>query len=487
MKRNLWITLCLPLLLCGCNDWLDVKSNTNIIEKDIFSENSGFHTAVNGVYNLVGDRRLYGCDLTYGMASVLGNNYQETSLPTAYAGLAQGDYESKASTGIIDPVWEKAYEAIANCNNIIKQAESKSNGFFDEGELEKNMIIGEMKGVRAMLHLDILRLFAPIPSLAGSDKYIPYVENFPDRQPEHKTVAQVMELIVRDLKDAKDALKYLDTEYNTGAIDSYGARMAGSVAAGSPLKSKFFTTRGARMNYFAATALLARAYLWNGEDEKAYNEAKEIYDFNVSRQWYQCTPQTTFTNYWKMPHDILFASYNKKMYDVLTDVLATSTYDINFYYKHEDVLFGGDTDDFRYLYLLLDDAYEAGRHLSLRWHISTGMVMPTEGPLAPVMRMSEVLYIICEYMIRNGSKAEAIGMLNDFRFERGAKAEISATMTDEEALDALYNDFTRESMSEGQTFFLYKRLNRPIFNGATPKDMTGLYVLPIPYSENAYM
>ena len=46
---------------------------------------------------------------------------------------------------------------------------------------------------------------------------------------------------------------------------------------------------------------------------------------------------------------------------------------------------------------------------------------------------------------------------------------------------------TREFMSEGQTFYLYKRLNRSLYNGTGSIDMNGKYVLPLPDSEINYI
>lgn len=76
-------------------------------------------------------------------------------------------------------------------------------------------------------------------------------------------------------------------------------------------------------------------------------------------------------------------------------------------------------------------------------------------------------------------------MLGKVRLARNAIKPLK-DMDSDEFLEVLYNEMTREFLSEGQTFFLYKRLNRPIYNGAEPLDMTGRYVLPIPYSEDVY-
>jgi hypothetical protein len=332
-----------------------------------------------------------------------------------------------------------------------------------------------------MLHLDLLRLFAPIPSLAGEAKYIPYVDVYPSRQPEHLTVAKTLEYIIRDLTEAKNRLKYLDTEYNPSAIATWSARMGGGVSAQSPFGGEFFTTRGTRMNYFAATALLARALQWGGRAKEAHDQAWEICSFGLANGWYSfVVPAETR----KMPADILLATYNEKIYDILARTLETQK---NFCYKNEDVLFANNDDDYRETMLIqLDPVMQL--NLSVRWQKPEGqIILSTEDPLGPVVRMSEAFYIVCEYLIENGRKDEALEYLNAFRFDRGIKSFIPETTTEADLLEILYIDMTREFMSEGQTFYLYKRLNRPIFNGNIPQDMTGRYVLPIPYSENAYL
>ena len=103
-------------------------------------------------------------------------------------------------------------------------------------------------------------------------------------------------------------------------------------------------------------------------------------------------------------------------------------------------------------------------------------------PLLPVMRMSEVFYIMSEYLADH-NLTEAISILNTLKRARGAD-EVGTSLTRDAFLEVLYNDATREFIAEGQTFYLYKRLNRSMYNGEYPIDMTGKYVIPLPDSES---
>ena len=129
-----------------------------------------------------------------------------------------------------------------------------------------------------------------------------------------------------------------------------------------------------------------------------------------------------------------------------------------------------------------------------RWLMPTGNqnnyptleIIKYQGPLAPIIRLSEVVYIMCECLAET-DLSKAIELLEWVRIARGAKTPLDKGMNKTEFLERLYNEIIRESMSEGQSFFMHKRLNRLMYNGEFPVDMTERWILPIPYDESAYM
>ncbi|MDR0544432.1 MAG: RagB/SusD family nutrient uptake outer membrane protein [Odoribacteraceae bacterium] len=499
MKRTT-ITTIIATLLClqgatSCSDWLEVDSSANVQEEVLFEDHDGYRTAVNGIYRLLAQKELYGQQLTWGAASVLGNNYDPARLPgpagpyasVSYRELAAGEYRDDFSTALTDPIWAQGYRVIANCNNLIAHIEKESPDFFPLGETERNMILGEMIGVRAMMHFDILRLFAPSTRADDGKTYIPYVTAFPERQPKHLTVAATLERVIADLERARDLLADPDTIQNASSMTSYTNRLQPS---SSLTTTTFFSTRGARFNYFAALAVLARAYQWRGDAERAHDAAKSVYRFSTGKTWFSFTPASNLSTvetsiHRKMPQDILFALYNNNMYAMVSTAIINSTSQ-SFFLKNDDKLFENDNDDFR-LRLINDDK------TSRRWSMPTTnqSLYPTadiikyQGPLAPVARLSEMIYIMCEYLV-DVDKPQAIALLEKVRTARGAK-RLLGNPSREEFLRELYLEMTREFMSEGQTFALYKRLDAPMYNGAGVIDMTGKYALPIPYSEEAYV
>jgi pentatricopeptide repeat protein len=115
-------------------------------------------------------------------------------------------------------------------------------------------------------------------------------------------------------------------------------------------------------------------------------------------------------------------------------------------------------------------------------------VAAQQGPLLPVMRFTEMYHILIEYYIRQGNIPEAVTIFNTLRSNRGAKSKIADNINAQDLMEKLVKDIVRESLTEGQTFFLFKRLNRNIFNGdneiiMAPED----WFAPLPLSETNYL
>ena len=136
------------------------------------------------------------------------------------------------------------------------------------------------------MHFDILRLFAPAPVTGDDAAYVPYVTVYLTSHPTHLPTSVVLDSIISDLKQAQRLLAYNDTLYNYKMMESASMRFDGNVT-GTALGGDFFAYRGTRMNYVAATALLARAYQYKGDRAMAYQYAQEVYRFQSEKGWYR--------------------------------------------------------------------------------------------------------------------------------------------------------------------------------------------------------
>lgn len=488
------LLLCfLPGFFTSCNDWLDLESDSKIVQEELFSNYDGYRTALNGIYRLMGSPELYAREYTWGLASVLGQNYKEQDLEYGYGvylSYAQGEYEEKNARSIAENLWLQGYNTIANCNNLIAHTVNQDEKFFPEGQLEKDIILGEARGLRGLMHFDLLRLFAPAPSADDGNKYIPYVTVYPTRQPQRMTVSEVLDSVISDLEFAKKTLAYNDTLYNMNACSNVTARMQGIFSSSTSSNGGlFFSFRGTRLNYFAASALLARVYLYKGDKLNAYRCALDTYHFASDKQWFRFTssddiaPFDANSIYRKLYDGILLAFTNQQMYNLYDQFYNSQQGKLTL--KNTVELFVGDADDYRLTKLI------SSTKTSIKWEKPVGStwavtsVITYQGPLAPVIRLSEVYYIMCECLAEN-QLGQAIDLLNTLRIARGAKTKIPLSTSKNDFLLKLKNDVARDMLAEGQTFFLYKRLNEPLFNGSTSMDMNGKYVLPIPFSEIAY-
>jgi pentatricopeptide repeat protein len=466
-----------------------------VLQEEIFSSTNGVRMAVNGVYNELSSASLYAENLSWGFISVVGHNYQSTSstyLPWSLYMAASFEWESAETMAIAEEIWQSAYNVIASCNNIIQEVTAKDTTFFGLGSVEKQMILGEMYGIRALLHFDLFRLFCPAP-VTGERGHMPYVTTYPDHQPEHVVSDTVMARVIRDMELSRTLLATVDTVFCRGWMTSVSARLRSTSSWMSTPPNEFVNYRGHRMNFIAATALLARIHMYNNNREKAYELARLAYTYHT-RNWFRWTSgsyQGQITDvdyiYVKRYEELFLAFANNQNYNNWEAALGTSNY--YFRIKNTAELFDGDLDDYR----LVGWYNRHGDQRYLTWTRPRGTsytaqsVANDQGPLLPIIRFSEMYHIMIECLIEQGRVPEAVTLFRTLRTNRGAKATISETIPAEELKEKLVLDIIRETLTEGQTFYMFKRLNRNIFNGSvdiimSPED----WVVPIPDSEMTY-
>ena len=288
--RNKLLYLVLPFFMLSCNEWLNVEPEDEISEEKLFSTGTGFRHALNGVYFTMESRNLYGKHLTWGIVDALGQVYDYKKAPGVNEmeyGAAKYAWDYYEFKPVLSSIWTEAYNVVANCNNIIQQIEYADPEIFAWKENEKAMIWGEALALRAFIQFDMLRLFAPAPSTnPGDRKFIPYVNTYPSYISNPKTVNECLELIAKDLIDAKQLLWKYDSAGSFSRSNNF--ELAGS---GEKI---FLIRRGFHLNYWAATALLARVYLQMQNYDEALRYANlaleqnnQLFDWNAFYEEHQ--------------------------------------------------------------------------------------------------------------------------------------------------------------------------------------------------------
>lgn len=471
---KLFIALSILLGLSSCN-WLDLEPTDTTTETDLFKTGDGYRIALNGIYQQMSETDLYGQQLTWGLLDVLGQTYSSSFLGTAYYASANYKYTDNRVKPLVEAIWEKAYNSIANCNNIIQRIETESASLFEEGETEKNLIEGEALALRAYLHFDILRLFAPSMKKDDGKSYIPYVDTYPCTFQPYTTNNEVLKKAIADLKRAKDLVGPFDTADLKWMLTRY--RFENDVRAGGGRTNLFLAYRGYRMNYFAICALLARVYNYAGMHKEAFDEASIVIEATGDSYGTLIFEPTSLSG---------LSDGNVKLYDEL--IFSLSNRDLwtnykSYYVSTSDqlVLAERNTTD------LFDSPIDMrgnaklvkleSRKLFCLRNVEVGGTYATfVKDMIPMIRLGEMYYIRAEYYNSLKDIENAKSELDEFR----SGYSCPPGMLTDDIESEIIKEVHREYLTEGQLFFYYKKFNH------LPKKMQSddSFVFPRPDSED---
>lgn len=493
MKYTYTFLLLALILLGGCSDWLDVNPVTEIRESKLYSTEEGYKEAVNGVYILLGEKELYGKTVSMYIPEMIAHTWTiptESKDPTAYY-LSKFDYANSNVESTIDGMWSNYYTAIAQVNDILQNIEGATVSFSNGN---KELIEGECYGLRAFLHLDLLRLFGPIPDKAtGSTKCIPYVTEFTTDATKltSSTYNDVVKDIESDLNKSEELLATSDPAVKTSScLDVSSSNV-------SPLVSDSWQYyRQLRFNYFAALATKARFYYWTGQKEKAVDYAEKVVaatdksgnkEFSLCDEAYFAAHSNANLNM-KMEH--IFGVYNSNFInDVYTPYYAN--------YNHiftQDPKFVGTCyesslypDDIRNkgtrYWAEKEDADVMGKSIHYYKYASNGS--PYGRYTVPCIRLSEMYFIIFE----DASITDMTSYFKTWRLSRGLDSSIDNTLTTSSAvLNRMEKEWRKEFMGEGQMFYFYKKHAYATLNWPTSITLPSLnsYIIPIPKSQTSF-
>ena len=105
----------LATLMTSCNDWLDVKPDTEEREKDLFTSYQGYKDALAGCYTLMAKRSAYGEALTMNYTECLACLWAEpdqSTLPTEHY-LYAHEYENDQVRQQLSATYQALFTVIA--------------------------------------------------------------------------------------------------------------------------------------------------------------------------------------------------------------------------------------------------------------------------------------------------------------------------------------------------------------------------------------
>jgi len=459
----------------SCKKFLEMPLRDKVPQESLFQDEQGFMDALTGVYLAMDKpssgaiKGLYTQDLTMGMLSVMVNNYPNASSSTLgdnlYANAYRYDYAQDGVKSEIKNIWSALYKNIANINNLLEHVDGKRTDFSRDHYYK---VKGEAIALRALFHFDLARLFGQPPVLGLDKRAIPYVKSFSAKVTPFATLRSVLDSCISDLTIAKDLLAQGDTTaIQDGAVDLFSG----------------YTQN--HMNYWATNALLARVYLYKGDHIRAMQAAQAV---------------VGSTKFPLSTSNVAVATANVRD-RLFSAELIFSVYSSNVI-KNNDGMFNVATGTPLQLPLASRNAIY-GTTAPLDWRLSwfdgnvKGTLVPSKffqdtnlpyklQNIVPVIRVSELYYIMAECAQAAGDLEQGLLYLNQVRVARGLNPLTRAEVPDTVALALeISKEYRKEFIQEGQTFFYYKRLNKDLKQetGTTVTIPADAYVFPIPDKE----
>ncbi|MGE8430475.1 MAG: RagB/SusD family nutrient uptake outer membrane protein [Sphingobacterium sp.] len=474
----------LGILTQSCNKWLDVQPSTQTTEEKQFSSEQGYKDALIGIYQKMAQANSYGKELSYGCLDVLAQLYQSKSNANTdtYGQMARYNYTDATVKSTLSSLWTTQYSTIAQANYILKDIDA-DKGLFTG--VNYQLVKGEALATRALLHFDLLRLFAasPVGSPTEESPSIPYMTAFTVNPGKVLPRAEVLALLEKDLKEAEALLAVYPT------IDQIKDN-----AANTSLEV-FTMFRQNRLNVWAVKALLARVYLYRGDKVNALKYAKEVID---SQKFEFVNGNTNTVNAASATSNAIFSTehvfsiYKSDLKDLSdryfkteagapeNEDLFTTLTNLNSWYEiavagHAIDIRGPQASNSRW------NQFNATTVYNTKYYVGNNVTNVNQ-KLVPVIKLSELYYIAAE---ASETLEQALGYLNKVRTARLIPALSVSTINTPTLLEGeLFKEYRKDFYAEGQLWYYYKRKNYSTLQNTVGGTMdNSKYVFPLPDNE----
>jgi len=434
---------------------IDPPTNS-ITTSQVFADSSDAASALAGIYSNMRGRTNIG--FGNGAISLYCGSSADELLPftpsTDQYQLSTNTLQS--SNSLINGVfWGQAYKIIYQVNASIAGLQASTG----VPQTVKNELTGEAKFIRALCNFYMVNLFGDIPLLTTSD----YKSNASAlRLP----VSQVYQLIISDLKDAQNLLP---ENYSAGN----GERI--------------------KPNKWAATALLARAYLYVGDYSNAEAQSTSIIAktnvfqivSNLSNVFLRDSSETILQ--WQTSGNN-FSPYNATAEGY--NIVPTSSTRPPFYYLSDQLLNAFENGDQRKVAWIGSTTY-AGTTYYYPYKYKIGPKQVSPGAQSTeyymVLRLAEQYLIRAEARARQNNLNGAVSDLNIIR-ARAKLANIPGSLTNTQVLVAIAQERRIELFAEwGHRWLDLKRAGQAgtVLASIPAKSAWQPYqqLYPIPFTE----
>lgn len=451
MKRYIQY-IYITFLLIGCSkDFIEKNPLDGAAPGDFLDSKEAYRSALDGVYAVMKEE-LTAYNMSFlTVTESVSDNLLGTNEGFAFDGVDRDIYPLAYGSDAfqLEGLWRISYQAIENANTIIREARGASNPDFAA-------YLGEALALRAYLHYNLYRLFAPAYVSDQEAPAVPYrfeTDALLDIKPRN-TNKELIEYVLNDLEEAE--------RLATNEANSYRI----SLTAVRALMGRIYHETG---NYeqavkYTEQALTDTKYkLVNTvealEDEWYYDESNEI----IFRIRFDDSEGNVNAAMFAIP---IYFSYPFNAPQELLDLYDKDN-DIRF-----PVYFGENP--------LQPGAYFPKKYVGLRT-VDEASFNPGTADLK-LIRVPELYLILAESYAKLSENTKAITALNTLRANRGIGAYESGS---EPLLDAILKERRKELVFEGFRFTDLKRLEQGFTrtDGSSMSPNDTRYALPIPQLE----
>jgi hypothetical protein len=473
------LTLFFTLHFTSCKKFLDVVPKTQMPQDVLFSTENGFKDALNGAYIQMKHNNAYGAAMSQTTIEFLVSSWDVTSNTTEQR-IGLFNFSDTGVENAFSNIFVQEYKIIASINAILSQIDAKKDVFTTPGMYET--IKSEALALRAYCHLDILRLFGPIPTAPTNGNMLAYVTTLSKTPTTRIPFDAYKTALLKDLNEAETLAKDVDpiNKFTLSQLRTPG------ISSGFNPDDTYLAYRYLRMNYYAIKGLQARAYLWFGDKQKAYENAKLVIeaknvDGSSKFRLGSSADMSTTTKDYVLVNEHLFGLYDFSMFTKYTANYASGTLKKGSAATTINTsLYGNTGTDIREanLWELLTLQNQSKVYVFKKYQpLETASTFDTKQ--IPMIRLSEMYLIMAEV----APTVEAQTYWNTFKTARNITASTLPSDPTQQQFEVL-KEIRKEFYAEGQAFFAYKRLNAPKASYLfAPSAATINYLLPLPLVE----
>lgn len=479
LLNHITIALMVAVSISSCKKWLDVTPGNQVRAEDQFASEAGFRDALMGVYITMTEKGSYGQNSSWGALDYMAQPYRRTVATDLFFDIQVYNYKAEKGMPIVEGMWKGNYNSIANVNSMLENLEKKKG---EVSAISYSIMKGELLGLRAFLHFDLMRLFGRSnlggrPDQAGRPT-IPYVTTFSKEVTNQQSYSQTFSLMEKDIAEALTLLKEDPVYNNPGRPANYFEEVN---------RSGFYNDRALRMNYYAVKALQARVSLWQGTSAKiteAALAAEDVINNSSAKLINAANPVKDVI----MKSEHLFAVNVDRFYDKINPFLELTTFSGNIITMTRD----------NFIAIYENNTVGLSDFRQLNWFTNIGNAEQTQVPRKmlqnisdqanrnrmPLIRLSEMYYIAAEAYLAT-DLPKSIQLLNTVRRSRGIIQDIPLNADIAAVSGEIMKEYRKDFVQEGQLFFYYKRKGLTTFPGlpTTTLGNDGIYMLPYPESE----